>query len=34
MGGLLASHAINTAAQEKLNVFMNWTIHGQHGPWS
>jgi NitT/TauT family transport system substrate-binding protein len=21
------------AAAESLNVYMNWTIHGQHGPW-
>src|SRR3954471_13915263 len=25
--------ATSAAAQEKLNVFMNWTIHGGHGPW-
>jgi len=25
--------AANAVAQEKLNVFMNWTIHGGHGPW-
>ena len=25
--------AANATAQEKLNVFMNWTIHGGHGPW-
>ena len=27
---LLAAPA---GAQEKLNVYMNWTIHGGHGPW-
>jgi NitT/TauT family transport system substrate-binding protein len=25
--------AAQAGAQEKLNVFMNWTIHGGHGPW-
>ncbi len=31
--GLLMGAAQAAPAAEKLNAYMNWTLHGQHGPW-
>ncbi len=30
---LLVGAAEPALAAEKLNAYMNWTLHGQHGPW-